>query len=81
MKTVLRNQGIPGLELFGTERVCDVFNRVTKTVSVIISGIDAPAEKTKNTCNILFKVNLVKLKFGIHYHSSPDRWCGVYLIL
>lgn len=53
--TVLRNQCIPGLELFGTERVCDVFNRVTQTVGVIISGIDAPAEETESACNILFK--------------------------
>lgn len=54
-KAVLRDQSIPGLELFSTERVCDVFNRVTQTVSVIVSGIDAPAEEMESACNILLK--------------------------
>lgn len=46
-KILPKNSCIPGLELFGTEWVCDVFNRVTQTVGVVISGVDAPAEKDK----------------------------------
>lgn len=38
---------VPGLKLFGTEGVCDIFNGVTQTVGVVISGVDAPAEKRK----------------------------------
>lgn len=40
-----KNSCLPGLELFGTQGVCDIFNRVTQTVGVVISGVDAPAEK------------------------------------
>lgn len=38
---------VPGLELFGTQWVCDIFNGVTQTVGVVISGVDAPAENDK----------------------------------
>lgn len=36
----------PGLELFGAERMWDIFNWVTQTVGVVISRVDTPVEKT-----------------------------------
>ena len=30
------------LELLGTERVCDILQRVAETVSVVVGGMDAP---------------------------------------
>lgn len=36
----------PGLELFGAEGVCDVLNRVTEAVCVVVRGVDAPASQT-----------------------------------
>lgn len=40
-----KNSLLPGLELFGTEWVCDILNRVTQAVGVVIGGVDTPIEK------------------------------------
>ena len=40
---------LPGLELFGTERVGDVFYGVTQAVGKVIGWVDAPANMTNCT--------------------------------
>lgn len=40
-----RNLCIPGLKLFGTQRVCDVFKRVAQTVGIVIGWVDTPEER------------------------------------
>lgn len=35
---------VPGLELFGAERVCDIFNGVTQTVCIVVRGVYAPVD-------------------------------------
>ena len=37
---------LPGLELFGAERMRNILNRITQTVSIVISWINTP-EKVK----------------------------------
>lgn len=44
-KSLPKNSLLPGLELFGTEWVCDILNRVTQAVGVVIGGVDTPIEK------------------------------------
>lgn len=48
----MKKIGLPGLKLFSTQRVCDVFNGVTQTVGVVISRVDAPAEKSGTQINL-----------------------------
>lgn len=40
---------MPGLELLGAEGVCDILDRVTQTVGVVIGGVDAPARQDRDT--------------------------------
>lgn len=35
----------PGLELFGAERVCDLFDGVTETMGIVVRWIDAPEKE------------------------------------
>lgn len=48
---------MPGLELLGAEGVCDILNRVTQAVGVVIGGVDAPARHERETSDTLEKHN------------------------
>lgn len=71
---------IPGLKLFGTQWVWNIFNGVTQTVSVVIGRIDAPAKKDKASSLGIHCCEKRCCGFFYLYHSSPVRWCGVYFI-
>lgn len=44
---------MPGLELLGAEGVCDVLDRITQTVGVVIGGVDAPARHDRDANDTL----------------------------
>lgn len=66
MKMGGKKSCIPGLKLFGTQWVWNIFNGVTQTVSVVIGRIDAPAKKDKAS------------SLGIH--CCEKRCCGFFFI-
>lgn len=43
----IKHFDIPGLKLFGTQRMGDVFNRVTQTVCVVIGRVNTPEKEDK----------------------------------
>lgn len=67
MKMGGKKSCIPGLKLFGTQWVWNIFNGVTQTVSVVIGRIDAPAKKDKAS------------SLGIH--CCEKRCCGFFLFI
>lgn len=44
---------MPGLELLGAEGVCDILDRITQTVGVVIGGVDAPARHERKANDTL----------------------------
>ena len=40
--TLQESHCIPCLELLGTKRMCDILNRVTQAMSVVVGWVDTP---------------------------------------
>ena len=63
------------LELLGAEGVCDVLQRVTQTVCIVIGGVDTPVGPGPGVVGELYPVGH-RVHFTVfHHHLHPQ--CGL----